>query len=194
MVKEKRKIMVPKDILVYIASDGTEFESDDACIDYEQRLKEAKALSDIEQCESLEGYPPPAGGDYNENHTFKWYRPKTVEEMDILRNIFCDCSFSDKNIGKWHCVEENEDLDAWVADEDDITGYIKEVYEKLGYTVNFIDNTAGITQDRLTMLLIELEKLLDIAPDEDSCSDDENELYAEMKNLWEALYDFVKEN
>lgn len=191
---EKRKIMVPKDVIVYIASDGTEFETDTACFNYEQCLKEASNLSVIEQCDALEGYPPPAGGDYNESHTFKWYRPKTVEEMDILRSIYTDHSFSDKNIGKWHCIEENGDFDSWVTEEDSITEYIIQVYEKLGYTVNFVDNTAGITHNRLTMIFEELESLLALAPDEDSCSDDENELYAEMKNLWEVLYGFVKEN
>lgn len=189
---EKRKIMVPKDVIVYIASDGTEFETDTACLNYEQRLKEASNLSVIEQCDALEGYPPPAGGDYNESHTFKWYRPKTVEEMDILRSIYTDHSFSDKNIGKWHCIEENGDFDSWVTEEDSITEYIIQVYEKLGYTVNFIDNNKGYSIERLKVLLDEVTTLSVLAPGSDETTYKEEELLEEIANLRMVLEDYLE--
>ena len=192
MKKETREVMVPTAKIVYIASDGKEFESENACNQHENEL-EKKSLSTIEQCDELENYPPPNGGNnFCEDNTFKWYLPKTVEEMDLLRNVFIDCPFSDENIGKWHCIEDSTDFDSWVTVVDEVDAYITDVYEKLGFTVNIIDNNKGITNERLKMLLDEVTELSVIAPEVGECSDEEEELLEEIANLRMALEDYLE--
>lgn len=192
MKKEQRTVHVPQMKEIFIASDGKEFESEYACKQHEYEL-EKKALSVIEQCDELENYPPPNGGNnFCEDHTFKWYLPKTVAEMDILRNVFVDSPFSDENIGKWHCIEDSTNFDSWVTVIDEVDTYITDVYEKLGFTVNIIDNNNGITKERLKMLLDEVNALSVVAPDVGECSDEEEELLEEIANLRMALEDYLE--
>ena len=43
-------------------------------------------------------------------------------------------------------------------------------------------------KERLETLYEEIESILNIAPSEENCSEDENIMYSEMENLKEALY------
>lgn len=187
----EREVMVPKKETVYVAFDGKEFKYEDACTDYELRCKENTILSPVEQCEELDNYPPPNGSGINENNTFHWYLPKTAEDMNILRNVFCDCSFSDEHIGEWHCVEDTPDFNATVTTEDEIKGYITDVFDKLGVKVNFIKKD-DLSIKRLEMLLDELTEIGCVAPDVGECSDKDEKLFEDIATLRQELENFLE--
>lgn len=44
---------------------------------------------------------------------------------------------------------------------------------------------------RLRSLLFEIEQILLNAPEEDECTDEENEVYADMQNLKESLENII---
>jgi hypothetical protein len=44
-------------------------------------------------------------------------------------------------------------------------------------------------KERLEKLYKEIDTLLNLAPIEDDCSDEENEMYSDMANLKESMFD-----
>ncbi len=124
--------MVEKSVNKYEAFDGKLFDYYSDCEEYEQEKLEEKLVA-IEQCEELEGYAPFGCGESNDNHGYKWFRPKNEEEIAILQEVYGeDARIWESDIGKWICVEIS-DGDAWSYDLHDMIDYARKVLDKLGF-------------------------------------------------------------
>ena len=71
---------------------------------------------------------------------------------------------------------------------DQIAGYIlrNSVFKDIVQT-----NTKDKTRERLQSLFNEIDTLLNMAPCEDDCSNEENIMYSNMANLKESLFDVL---
>lgn len=116
---------------VYVAFDDTEFNTFNECVDYEKALSK-KMLEVIEHCDALDGRAPFDGGENMECHDYTWYKPKNLEEIEMLREYLYAENLDANDIGKWICIEESEDY-TWVHPIDDAIAYVAEILDKLGY-------------------------------------------------------------
>lgn len=107
IIERNEDVVVRKTVRKAIACDGTEFDSEKACINYENHLKRKEKLATIEHNSLLDNMPPMDSdwNDYSENSKFYWYRPKNIEEIKLLNEV-CETSFDESNIRDWICIEE----------------------------------------------------------------------------------------
>lgn len=145
MKVEIKKEVVTREIEVktYVANDGTRFDDVKLCEQHEKKLARSnleKSIRKIEQCKAAEGYSPLDGGEYNENHDYRWYRPKTREEADCLCEYYkVEMGISYDDIRQWICVEaydlENVDEGCWSSPIRYSLAQIERLLNKLGYNI-----------------------------------------------------------
>lgn len=102
-VETVKEIIVTK----YIAEDGAEFSSREACLNYES-LKGKEKLSMIEQCKEAEGCSNFDGWEHMECYDYFWFRPMSKKDVDILNKAFSQDSSNEITydiIGEWICIE-----------------------------------------------------------------------------------------
>ena len=86
--------MVPQEIRIYEAEDGTQFDNARKCETYEWELKDRKKedlLSKLHECKALEDKPPFDGTSHDSdvyNVTFRWFYIGSKEDADILNQAF----------------------------------------------------------------------------------------------------------
>ena len=118
----------------FIAEDGTEFDHESACKEYEH-AKAMEKLACIEHCNELDDSPNFDGGECYESHSYIWYRPKDAHEIDLLNDAYGN-SFGENMIGEWICVETDSGDDfLWVTMLDDGINHAKYILDKLGFDV-----------------------------------------------------------
>ena len=83
MKRIERIEMVKKPIIKFIAEDGTEFDHESACKEYEH-AKAMEKLACIEHCNELDDSPNFDGGECYESHSYIWYRPKDAQRENVL--------------------------------------------------------------------------------------------------------------
>lgn len=83
---------------------------------------------------------------------------------------------------------ETKPLAKAIMTADQIAGYI---LKKNSILKNTQTNTGDKTRERLINLFNEIDTLLNMAPCEDDCSDEENVMYSNMANLKESLFDVI---
>ena len=71
----------------FVADDGTEFDHERPCKEYEH-AKALEKLVCIEHCEELDDSPNFDGGECYESHSYIWYRPKNAHEIELLNDRF----------------------------------------------------------------------------------------------------------
>lgn len=124
----------------YIAVDGVEFKTELACIKYEKNLNKNDLwikVQNIECCENARGFYPFDGNEYRECQESNWYRPRTREEADILKEYYgFEYNISDREIGDWVCIEEREDGCYWAVPIGYCFRYVKTLLSILGYDTN----------------------------------------------------------
>ena len=134
MKRIERIEMVKKPIIKFIAEDGTEFDHESACKEYEH-AKAMEKLTCIEHCNELDDSPNFDGGECYESHSYIWYRPKDAHEIDLLNDAYGN-SFGEYMIGEWICVETDSGDDfLWVTMLDDGINHAKYILDKLGFDV-----------------------------------------------------------
>lgn len=132
MQKETRTMEVMK----FVACDGEIFDNEADCRYYEAQLGK-RTLEDIEVCYELDGFLPFDGTDHSEWHYYRWYKPKSTEELEKLERVYPDGCFSDFKPGQWICVEtDSNDSYGWAYSLDDCILYAKEFLDKLGFELN----------------------------------------------------------
>ena len=142
MKKIEKIETVEKTAVKFIADDGTEFDNDYDCKEYEH-IKAMEKLTCIERCNELDNYPNFDGGECSESHSYIWYRPKDVCEIALLNEAYGN-SFDDDMIGEWICVESDSYGDfVWVSTLDDGIAHIRFVLKKFGYEIA-INKAEGI--------------------------------------------------
>jgi len=157
-MKEITKEDVTADGEVYVARDGEKFDSAKKCVEYEEKLKrheeklkryeeelkraeQYKKLKEIETKVSLDDVTPLDGGEYLEHHDYRWYRPKSIEEVDLLNAFFYvdKGTLTKEHIGEWVCIQ-NYDIyyskeTPWVAFLKDSIKHIKWFLNEFGYDI-----------------------------------------------------------
>lgn len=132
MKRIERIELVEKPIVKFVADDGTEFDHERACKEYEH-AKAMEKLVCIEQCEELEDSPNFDGGECYESHSYTWYRPKDAHEIELLNDAYGN-SFREDMIGEWICVETDSGDDfLWVTLLEDGINHAKYILSKLGF-------------------------------------------------------------
>ena len=119
---------------VYIADDGTEFDSKWKCEQYEFEMLKKPILDNLQRCEELDDCPNFDGQEYAEHHNYRWYFIRNDEDVDILNRVYGD-KIDNSYIGKWISVETNDGGDAWVTEIGDGIKYATKVLAALGYKV-----------------------------------------------------------
>lgn len=134
-VETKQQVDV-RNVTVYIADDGTEFDNCWKCQQYEIEKVHKPLLDKLTQCEELKWYTNFDGQEYPEHHEYRWYFIRDENDISILDKVYSDTidSYS-KYIGKWVCVETDDEGNAWVSTIDDGINYATTVLKALGYKV-----------------------------------------------------------
>lgn len=120
----------------YIAYDGKEFITEEACKRYEANLKFEKL--NIETCHEAQNIPN-ISCEYSfiDSYDYIWYRPKSVEEIDALNEKYT-LEIPTSYVGEWICVETNVNFgcdlsDSYYSTISDGIDYAKRLFDILGY-------------------------------------------------------------
>ena len=137
-----REVVVKEEIR-YVADDGKVFLREADCKGYERDLARAdlKAKLDvIECCKEAEDHAPVDGAEYYEYNSYIWYRPKTMEEADVLVKWYeLEPNMTEGDIGHWICIEQSEDsCYAWHHNICHSIVYVKKLFGLLGYDVSIM--------------------------------------------------------
>lgn len=134
--------MVKKEIKIYVADDGTEFNSNVECAKYEAELKREKLLEAAKslEIEDLDNeLPINTDGLPNENNYFTWYKIKDAEDFEIVDNLYNNSLQTLDSYPEIICVEtDNWDNDsAWMVKLTDCKRDTEDFWLHLGYEVTF---------------------------------------------------------
>ena len=137
------KEVVVREETRYIAEDGMVFFAEAECKRHEKDIARAdlKAkLELIEFCDAADDNPPVDGGEYYEYNSYRWYRPKTMEEAQVLVEWYeLDTCMTEEDIGQWICIENSEDgYAAWYHNIVHSIKYVKRLFDLLGYDVTIM--------------------------------------------------------
>ena len=135
--------VVVTEVKRYVADDGKVFETEAHCKAYEKDLARANLkakLDQIECCKMAEDHTPADGCEYYEYHGYYWYRPKTLEEADVLVEWYnLEFHLTVADLGQWICIEVSEDGSCgWKHDLGHSIVYVKRLFGMLGYDVSII--------------------------------------------------------
>lgn len=138
------EVKVTRDLKVveyksYVAKDGNEFDSEKDCLDYERTLREQELeakLNDIEENKDAYMWTPLDGSEYVEYHDYRWFRPKNMEEVEILNEVFklSYLPLDEAAVNHWICLEITDD-DAYDSCLDNSLDHIQAFLDKFGYDV-----------------------------------------------------------
>ena len=143
-----KKATIAKVITIYIANDGTEFESEYDCKKYEEELNKNKLRAErIAKAETLripeldnvmplcdEGMP-------NENNTYRWYKLETEDDYYALLDIYPCYPHRAEQFPDIVCIEN---CDCEPYSDDAYAYYLSEIkrtterfWDRLGYKLTF---------------------------------------------------------
>ncbi len=136
MQRKTKEVNVVQKVTVFVADDGREFDDERECEKHDDCLKREKFKSTVEHSFEAEGMPNINGCEAIEYHDYRWCKPKSTEEIDVMNDVYNFCVPYDM-VGKWICIEaENncEGIGWWSALEEGID-YAKRLFSALGYTM-----------------------------------------------------------
>ena len=138
MTTRTTKKTITVDSTVYVACDGKEFDNLKLCVAHEEDLKRAEQRAKLKDIETTPNYFLPLDGcEYNEDHTYTWYRPKSIEEIELLVAYYEleSNELTEEDIGEWVCIEENDFDDVYIAYIKDCIEHITHFLREFGYDV-----------------------------------------------------------
>jgi len=139
MTTKTTKKTITIDSTVYIACDGKEFDNPRLCIAHEEDLKRAEQREKLKDIETTPNdFLPLDGCEYNEDYSYTWYRPKSIEEIELLVAYygFESNELTAENIGEWVCIEESDyHGDVYIAYINDCIEHITHFLREFGYDV-----------------------------------------------------------
>ena len=142
---EQKEITTTELVRHYIANDGKEFPTMWEAWEHERELV-FEALGAIEYSEEAENYPTFDGGDHNENSNYYWYRPKNMDEVNLLKEYYPHLYLTEACVGEWLCIEMDEENNAWLTFLKDSISYARRLLSKLGYVMS-VSEASTIAQD-----------------------------------------------
>jgi len=130
---------VDRQVTYYVAVDGTTFANRSDCLEYEMKILRSKVFANVECRREADDYPPCNGGENMESHSYRWFRPRSAKDIDLLGDCFGREKFSYAEIGKWICVECFEDGECCrVTNLESSVEYAKELLGFFGYNLLYI--------------------------------------------------------
>lgn len=147
---------------IYVAEDGMKFSDERKCAEHElwlKRVADFEALrAKVDEIECIECDEAPFGSYYvdDDKYEYRWYRPKTVEEVYTLNMFFNNAfdKFKDVSeiIGEWICIEIYGGYEDYTGKEDvfpmnwldEANESLVTFYEKLGYDVKITKQQSAI--------------------------------------------------
>lgn len=143
MEVKKRKVYEEKEVTMYVAFDGKEFEQMSSCEAYEEEMidKMLDESPDIVINSEAEGNMPFGGVEYSENHRFVWLMPLNEKGTELLNKLFenhCGGEFNSDDIGKWTCLEIS-DSDVYISYLENDIEYVKNMSKTFGINVTVSD-------------------------------------------------------
>lgn len=167
---------------VYEATDGQRFMTEKECKAHEVELNHAKHITElreqVDEIECIDEGCAPFGYGYSdvERYEYRWYRPKTVAEVEALNSFFNVTVQQDGEpadiVGEWVCVEIDGDFDGYTGKEDayiisaleQSTEKLVNFYAELGYEIK-IEKKESAVAARDIALEILWDELMDVPMD-----------------------------
>lgn len=135
MREERREQVVQvKEVIVYVACDGTEFKHQRDCLNYEWEKIKKPMLEKLHRCKEADGIPNCNGGYVSDYNDYEWYFVRNKEDVDILNDVYY-AGLGENDIGEWVCIEIDEESDTWYTTASDGIKYATDLLTKLGYKV-----------------------------------------------------------
>lgn len=140
MEMKKRKIYEEKEVTMYVAFDGKEFDQMNSCEAYEEVLidKLLDESPDIVKNDEAEGDMPFGGIEYSENNAFKWVKPLNEKGVELLNRLFPNSfsgEFDINDVGKWICLEISDD-DVYCSSLESNLEYVTNMCKKFGINIS----------------------------------------------------------
>lgn len=132
MQRVEKVVSGSKSVVRFVAEDGREFANEHDCFAYELAIKRKRADAQVETKIELDNLPPFDGEENYEPYKYKWYRPKSKEDLELLCNAYGN-QFDDSCIGQWVCVEICKDGKCWTVCLNDCIEYAKHLLNYMGY-------------------------------------------------------------
>lgn len=134
----KKKAIYTQEVEKYQACDGTMFNDEDECFEYELDLILA-TIPEISKYEELEGVAPFDGGEYSEDHYYYWFYVDSVDTAKKLNKAFhltnsggFKIALTKEDVGRVICIEKNP-----YGDEYDI--FVHYFSESVGHAMKMIN-------------------------------------------------------
>lgn len=139
-----REVVEPKKVIEYIADDGTPFTDRRSCLQYERAKLLEKVEAEVQCCSEIDNYANFDGCENMEAHQYKWYYPKSIEQIELLQQAYGTDKILDSHVNEWICVEYEDDGDfVWVSKLSDSIQYAKSLLKALGYSISIRKKNAA---------------------------------------------------
>lgn len=149
MKKETKSRMIEEKYEVFVAEDGTTFDTARECVNYEKKRKQRKFIEEAEKLriEKLDNVIPVTDIEHQEDNNYSWYAVQNKDDLDLIAKACGYHNINDASIIEFNCPEILciETLDYAEEYEGEIYCYtlsnimenIKEFMENFGYKVKF---------------------------------------------------------
>lgn len=134
--KEEQSVVLKT---VYIADDGTKFDSKSECKFYEDNIMILKALNTFKQLDMENPHCIPCDGlENNEEYEYDWYLIKDAKDLETFKSTglaSSECAF--KSYPEIICVEKDDYEYPYVHTLSDCISYIKDFCKNFGLQISF---------------------------------------------------------
>lgn len=149
MKKETKSRMIEEKYEVFVAEDGTTFDTASECVNYEKKRKQWKFIEEAEKLriEKLNNVMPVTDIEHREDNKYSWYTIRNKGDLDLIAKAcgyhnFDEASPIEINCPEILCVEtldyaEEYEGEIYCYTLSSIMENIKEFMEEFGYKVEF---------------------------------------------------------
>lgn len=142
MKKETKSRMIEEKYEVFVAEDGTTFDTASECVEYERNIR-MQPVSKL-HIEKLDGLVPLTDGMTCDGNEFYWYKVNDEDDFNTLNEYYEGKIDEPREYPNLLCLEVNECyidgllmFDVWSYELTDIMDSIKEFMEEFRYKVKF---------------------------------------------------------
>lgn len=122
----------------FIAFDGTEFDAEYKCVEYERDLLIKKCQKKLRYIDGGRELLPPDGEEHGNENTYHWFYPEDRDDIELLNETWDSSGgFANNDINTWVCVEEQWGGDCWYTNLDYCMDYVTRFFKEFGYNVKF---------------------------------------------------------
>lgn len=139
MKKVTETVMTPIEHTTFVAEDGTTFQNEWSCRDYELDIatRALTARADVVWNDAAEGWSPfSSDADGYGDSNFVWFKALTKDGLEAVAQAY-DCTIT-ADVGKWVCLELH-DGEVFTSLLDNDMEYVVNLCDKLGIDVTFTE-------------------------------------------------------